>query len=91
MDLENQIICDSARCGIYAFWTKANNEFKGIPVGQCYKSYYSIMLPLDRNQPYYLEEPVALDDGNIACGEYQDKYRGKGRALRSSSRVKNNK
>jgi hypothetical protein len=68
---KNQIIPSKERCGTCTFWTKANNEFNGIPVGQCSKGYYSIMSPLDRNEPYYLEKLVALDDGNVACGKYQ--------------------
>jgi hypothetical protein len=63
--------CGHKRCGTCAFWKKANNKFKGIPAGQCSKGFYSIMLPLDRIQPYYLEKAVTLDDGNIACGKFR--------------------
>ena len=66
----NQIISSKERCGTCTFWTKANNEFNGIPVGQCSKGYYSIMAPLDRNEVFYFEKPVTLDDGNVACGKY---------------------
>lgn len=60
-------------CGNCVYWTKANNEFRGIPIGQCSKGFYCIFSPLDRSEPFYLERPVTLDDGNIACGEYKTK------------------
>ena len=62
-------------CGNCRFWKKADNEFKGTPVGQCSKGYYNMMLPLDRNEPYYLERLVTLDDGDVSCGEHKIKRR----------------
>ena len=59
------------RCEICEFWKKANNEYMGKTVGQCSKGYYSILLPLDRSQPYYLERLVVLADGGIACGKFR--------------------
>ena len=57
-------------CGNCENWTKGNNEYHGHPVGICSKGFYGILKPMDRIEPYYLEVPVTLDNGNIACGKW---------------------
>ena len=57
-------------CGNCKYWKKEKNEHCGKSVGQCSKGFYCIIIPPNRNEPYYLEKAVTIDDGNIACGQW---------------------